>query len=181
WRSPQGVSLVAIRGVQLVTLLLAVAIAIRPTGVTGQLGALFLATIGVFCLALPYRFATMWRSVPAVASVLFWFPMLSTLVVGGEPWAFFASFPRPRVPAAKLLLLCSPLVAVIAWQAAFLYALVYEHGDLGSIPNLTSAIVAINVVYVAAGLAALVQSYRMLTDVTERRRIRVVVAGSCIG
>jgi hypothetical protein len=181
WRSPQGVSIVAIRAVQLVTLLLAVAIAIRPTGVTGQLGALFLATIGVFCLALPYRFATIWRSVPVGVSALFWFPMLSTLVVGGELWAFFASFPRPRVSAAKLLLLCSPLLAVLAWQAAFLHALVYEHGDLSSIPDVTKAIVAINVAYVAAGLAALVQSYRTLTDITERRRIRVVVAGSCIG
>ncbi len=181
WRSPQGLSLVAVRAVQLVTLLLAVAIAMRPTGVMGQLGALFLATIGVFCLALPYRFATAWRSVPAAASALFWFPMLSTLVVGGELWAFFASFPRPRVSAVKLLLLCSPLVAVLAWQAAFLHAVIDGHGDLSAIPDLTRAIVTINVAYVAAGLAALVQSYRMLTDVTERRRIRVVVAGSCIG
>jgi hypothetical protein len=181
WRSPPGVSLVVVRAVQLATLLLAIAIAVRPTGITEQFGALFLATIGVFCLALPYRFASVWRALPLAVGWLFWLPMMSTLVVGGTLWAFFASFPRPRFTLPRLLLLCCPLVAALLWQATFLHALVNRFGDLSAIPDVTRWIVVINAIYVAAGLVVLLRTYRTLTDANERRRVQVVLTGSCIG
>src|SRR5947209_8302874 len=56
WQSQDGWMLLAVRAVQLVTLCLAFVIAIkRPFDPSARLGAWLLATVGVFCIVLPYR------------------------------------------------------------------------------------------------------------------------------
>lgn len=181
WQSPAGVSYLTLRWAQLMTLVIAIAVAVRPTGLVGQLASWFLATTGVYSLQLPYRLATIWRRAPVGVEMLFWIPLISTLVIGGALFAFFASFPRLRYPPRRVLLLCSPLVLVIAWEARFIAALVHGTEDVSAVPDLMLWIVAVNGCYVAAGVVALVRNYRLTRDADERRRIRVVVAGSCVG
>src|SRR4029078_13367835 len=62
WRSRHGPELLAARAIQFVTLLLAIVIAAKRTRDAHALvGAAFLATVGVFSLTLPERFASVWR------------------------------------------------------------------------------------------------------------------------
>ena len=181
FQSPEGLLLLLFRIVQLVTLLVAIAMAIKPTGLIGQLGAGFLATVGVYCLALPYRLATVWRAVPIAAALTFWIPLTSTLVVGGTLFAFFASFPNRRYSGTRLLGLCIPFVFVALWEARFIAAAVYRSEPVSAIPDQMLWIVALNLAYVVGGVIALLRNYRLVKTPGEARRIRVVVTGCCVG
>src|SRR6185503_19826193 len=58
WQSQHGPALLAVRLIQLATLLLALMVAARRSrDSTGIVGAAFLATMGVFSVTLPNRFA----------------------------------------------------------------------------------------------------------------------------
>ena len=65
WRLQHGPELLVVRMTQLVTLLLALLVVTkRSRDSRAVVGAAFLATIGVFSLTLPYRFASIWRALP---------------------------------------------------------------------------------------------------------------------
>jgi hypothetical protein len=82
WRTGEGLSLMTIRAAQLVTLVLGLVIGFkRPRALTARLGAWLLLTAGVFCVALPYRFAAVWRGLPLALGSVLWIPYLSTLAI----------------------------------------------------------------------------------------------------
>jgi hypothetical protein len=91
WRSQHGPALLVVRVIQLVTLLLALMVAIkRSRDSTAIVGSAFLATIGVFSLTLPYRFASVWRALPPSASLLLWIPFMSSVAIAAWGFSFFA-------------------------------------------------------------------------------------------
>jgi eukaryotic-like serine/threonine-protein kinase len=182
WRSQHGPELLVTRVMQLVTLLLALLIAMkRSQDARAMVGAAFLATIGVFSLTLPYRFASVWRELPPVISVLLWIPFMSSVTIAAWGFSFFSVFPRVRFR--------SPL----AWAAVWLPLLpgLLGHGVYGyhtiilrqpaPSSRWIQSLLVVGVVYVVAALAALGRNYRRLTDVNERRRVRVLVIGSLVG
>src|ERR1700687_373082 len=68
WRSQHGPQLLVVRALLLVTLLVAVLVAVkRPRDSTALVGSAFLATIGVFSVTLPYRLSLVWRALPPIA------------------------------------------------------------------------------------------------------------------
>jgi hypothetical protein len=75
----------------------------------------------------------------------------------------------------------SPFAAMLVWEANFSVALVYQPHRLPEIPNAMPAVAAINLVYFFAGMAILLVRYRALRDVTERRRVRLLVGGTVLG
>ena len=86
-----------VRAILLATLLVALLVAVkRPRDATALVGSAFLATIGVFSVTLPYRFASVWRALPLIASVPLWIPFMSSVAIAAWGVSFFSIFPRVR-------------------------------------------------------------------------------------
>jgi hypothetical protein len=93
WRSQHGPALLVVRSMQLVTLLVALLVAMkRPRDPTALVGSAFLATIGVFSVTLPSRFAALWHALPLLASGLLWIPFLSSVAIAAWASRFLPSF-----------------------------------------------------------------------------------------
>jgi serine/threonine-protein kinase len=183
WRSQHGPALLVVRLMQLVTLLVALLVAMkRPRDSTALVGSAFLATIGVFSVTLPHRFASLWHALPLIASALLWIPFLSSVAIAAWAFSFFAIFPRVRF--RTLLAWCAvwiPMVPGLVGQGVYGYYTVVLGRPAPPLPPWPESLFVVGVAYVIAALAALVLTYRRLTDVNERRRVRVVMIGSVIG
>ena len=95
WWAEGGGLLLTVRATQAVSLLLAFVLAVkRPTYATARRAVWLLATLGVFSIVLPSRFAAVWRGIPPPFNLLLWIPFLSNAAVGAIFLTFFASFPR---------------------------------------------------------------------------------------
>jgi eukaryotic-like serine/threonine-protein kinase len=183
WRSQHGPTLLVVRLIQLVTLLLALMVAIkRSRDATAIVGSVFLATIGVFSLTLPFRFASVWRTLPPSASLVLWIPFMSSVTIAAWGFSFFVIFPRVRVRTR--LAWCAawiPLVPGLVGHGIFGYHTIVLGQPAPPLPPWFESLVVVGVAYMVIGLAVLVLNYHRLTDVNERRRVRVVLAGSLIG
>jgi hypothetical protein len=182
WRSRHGPELLAARAIQFVTLLLAIVIAAKRTRDAHALvGAAFLATVGVFSLTLPERFASVWRALPHVVGLLLWIPYLSSVAIAAWGFSFFANFPRRRfrTPFAWCVV-WAPIVPGLIGQGIFGYYTVVLGRPAPEWPWVQSLLWA-GVAYVVGAVAALAMNFRRLTDVNERRRVRVVMIGSLVG
>jgi eukaryotic-like serine/threonine-protein kinase len=185
---------------QLVTLGLALLVATRRHRErVAMVGALFLASLSVTNFipvlaidphvpALPAGGAAIWRGLPLWIGAPLW---LGFLAFSAGPLAqaqFFAEFPRPAFRTARAwwtwALLWSPVVVI--GMPGLLYSGfrdVYRPGttDAG-LPDWFTLFTGIAVVVaVAVGMALLVLSFRRLVDRSERRRLRVLVAGAIVG
>jgi hypothetical protein len=90
-RTGSGVFILVTLGIQFVTLALALVIVLkRPADPVARVGALLLATIGVFKIVLPSRIAAVWHGLPAAVGALFWLPHVSD-VAAGAIFTFFAT------------------------------------------------------------------------------------------
>ncbi len=182
WGRREGVDLLVTRLAQLVTLGLGLVVLFkRPHDRGARLGGWLLATFGVFCIALPYRMADVWRELPPVVGAVLWPPLASTLVLPALLLSFFLCFPGLA------------LRSVPAWVAIWMPALVVGGRQLW---------VQLNVVYrqgadrlpvdwfgwrwgvwigylCAAAVVALVRLHR--SNPTERRRLSVMALGGGLG
>jgi serine/threonine-protein kinase len=182
WRSREGVVLLGLRTMQGVTLAFALVIAFRrPRDPVALAGAWLLAGAGVFCIALPYRTALVWRHLPFPVGLLLWLPFLSAYAGGALSYVFFSLFPNRRrrsaiVWAASL----APMAAALGLYATSSVRTVYTPDHVTGGPTWPfTLLLGVNGAYLAAGLVTLLWNYRQLTDVNERRRVRVLVIGSC--
>ncbi len=184
WRSQRGVELLLIRCMQLVTLLLAVVVAIRrPSDPTALVGAAFLANIGVISVTLPNQLASVWRDLPWAVAILLSIPFLSSVTIAAWGFSFFAVFPRVRYRTrAAWCVAWIPVVPGLVWYAIFGYhAVVLGRPSPPFPPWAEGMVVVVGAAYVCAGVAVLALTYRRVTDVNERRRIRVLMVGSIMG
>jgi eukaryotic-like serine/threonine-protein kinase len=184
WRhtlTREGVPLLVTRLAQLATLAVAIFIAFRrPRDADALAAAWLLGTVAIASLTLPYHFAAVWRALPVPLGALVFAGFLNMVAIGAAIFTFFALFPkrvlRPRVLAAALL----PMLIVAGWQASFGWRLVWGAATAGPIEPVLPIVLLANVMYAAAGLGLAALGYRRLHDVTERRRLRVVLAGSMV-
>jgi eukaryotic-like serine/threonine-protein kinase len=182
WRTRQGAGLLTARGLQLATLGFALLIAARrPRDPMALAAAALLASVGVMSITLPYQFAAVWRSLPLAVEVLLWPPFLASAAVGGAVFLFFAVFPRRALPGRVLLPLLLPLTAAIAWQAYFGTRILYARHHWGPLESALPVLIVVNVCYLAAGLTLGCVNYRRLQNPTDRRRLRVLLAGAMVG
>ena len=182
WRGEGGGLLLTVRATQAVSLLLAFVLAVkRPTYATARRAVWLLATLGVFSIVLPSRFAAVWRAVPPPFDLLLWIPFLSNAAVGAIFLTFFASFPRLIVKSRWVwAALWAPIAAGLLWYVRFGILLRADRDISPAIGDLTMALLAVNLAYLVAGVAALMWNYRRL-DVNERRRVRVLLLGVTSG
>ena len=182
WRAEGGGLLLAVRATQAVSLLLAFVLAVkRPAQATARRAVWLLATLGIFSIVLPSRFADVWRAIPPPFNLLLWIPFLSNAAVGAIFLTFFASFPRPLLwKRWQWAVLWTPIALGLTWYARFGAALLGRADITARVGDLTMGLLAANMLYLVVGVAALVWNYRRL-DVGERRRVRVLMIGVTSG
>ena len=181
WLTREGLGVLLSRAVQAVSLALALLIVRRrPRDSAALLGAWVLAVFGVFCVVLPYRISEVWRNLPPGVREALWLPYLSTLVLAVILFTFFLSYPYRRVRSPWIwLLVWAPMVGAAAPHARYQLASVYS--PVGEPPpdGFTVLLLA-SFSYLAATAVTVVQSYRAMREPTDRRRVRVLVAGTMV-
>ena len=183
WLSQGGWLLLCSRTVQLISLILSFVIVLkRPSDPMARLGAWLLATVGVFCVVLPSRIAVVWRGLPAVPAALFWVPYISSLAVAAMLATFVAMFPR-RMPRTSRgwVFAWVPMALALIRPASYMVRTVYRPDTVFAGSFGGTLLSATSLAYVVWGLTMLVVNYRELADITERRRVRVVVMGLLVG
>ena len=191
-----GMKLIA----QLVTLSLALLIAIRrPRDRVALIGAAYLASLAVtnfvpvtmtdpHAPTMPNGAAAIWRGLPILVGAPLWIGYLFFATGPMLLFEFFAEFPRPVFRTARAwrlwALAWSPLI-VIGVPGLVYYGSrqVYDPSSAaGALPGWFTPFVGFGVVAaVVAGLTVLAVNYRRLVDLNERRRLRVLAAGTFVG
>lgn len=181
--SPDGLTRMGVRGVQAVTLALALVVAFRrPRDVVAGLGAWLLATLAVFSVVLQYRVAAVWRGLPLLVGAPLWVPFLSTQAVGAVLFTFFSVFPRVRLRSASLwAVLWAPMLLAVLPGASYMLNVVYRPDRIAERVDSWPALLIVNLIYIGAAVTMLILTYRRLDDVNERRRVRVLAIGSTVG
>jgi sigma-B regulation protein RsbU (phosphoserine phosphatase) len=184
WKSREGMVLLMVRFAQLITLILALVIAFsRPYELINRVGGWFLATVATMSFLLPYGMASTWRELPTLVGALLWIPLFSTTVFAPLLLTFFAIFPRQLFRARWVwLLVWLPVLFSLPSRAIYYYAMIYRPDRVPVEPDwILTATNFVAPIYVFTGLLALIVNYRRLEDANEKRRVRVLVAGSIVG
>ena len=179
WGTHAGVTLLLMRGAQLLMLGLAVVIVWKQQDSRALVGAWLLASLGVYSILLPPRLSATWRELPAVLEAAMWLPYLSSTCVGAVLATFYTVFPEKALRWRTLL--------AVIWSAAvpLLAVSAYDRVHVMYAPNelpLSAAVMSLpaigNLVFIAAGALIMVRNYRRLSSETERRRVRLVLTSS---
>ena len=183
WRTRHGPELLVIRAIQFVTLLLALFVALkRPKDPIALVGSVLLATIGVFSVTLPFQLASRWRALPPPVGWLLWLPFMSSAALAGWGLSFFTIFPRPRFRTRLAwLAIWVPLAPGLIGQAVFGYYMIVQRRPPPPLPPWAEVLMAVSIVYAIASVMVLVRNYGRLSDVNERRRVRVLMLGMLVG
>ena len=153
----------------------------RPHDTTARIGAWFIGTASI-AFGLPNGWAVVWRQAPMAFQILFWIPELSRFVLDAIFLSLLMIFPR-RLSRARWpwILIWAPVLVTLPWRVSQFAAVIY--GPSESLGPPTWAYQAINLrtmLYLAAGLGILLVSYRLLLGPSERRRVRVLLAGTAV-
>lgn len=185
WDTSSQQRSLAFRGTQLFLLLLALVIAFnKPHDKVALIGAWFLAALSTFNLTPPIGLTALWRHLPSPIGALLWIAAFSSFLGSPLLFTFFVLFPRRLFSKWWIWVTAwTPIVVVIPPCLTFWYHAVYRPQHVTGIVSESwlAVVVLIAFGYVSAGLLALVVNYRRLEDLNQRRRARVVVAGSTIG
>lgn len=182
WKTEPGIVLLVVLSVQLISLVLAAVVVLKRPDDTGALiGAWALATMGVFKIVLPYRYAAVWRAALPGIGVVLCIPHLSGSAASAVLFTFFASFPRRMTGSKRAwLALWTPMLVALVRPAKYAIESVYAPQRASAAPIDRQLLTAVTIAYIVAGLIALVVNYRRL-DRNERRRVKVVVIGAITG
>jgi serine/threonine-protein kinase len=152
----------------------------RPSDAVARLGAWFLITASM-TFGFPHGWAAPWRAFPLVLQGLLWIPQFSRFVLEGIFLSFFLVFPRRLVSRRWIwVAIWIPVLATVPWRAMAFYSVIYP-GRFATAPGLILTMGFIrSMLYMIAGIAVLFVSYRRVLDVTEKRRVRVLIWGTSI-
>jgi serine/threonine-protein kinase len=200
WSAGNWVSFGMKLSAQLVTLSLALLIAIRrPHDRVALIGAAYLASLVVtnfvpvtttdpHAPTMPYGAAAIWRGLPVLVGAPLWIGYLFFTMGPLLQLQFLAEFPRPvfrSVRAWRVWALVWLPLLVIGMPGLVYYESrqVYDpFRAANALPGWFTPFVGFGVVAtVVTGLTVLAVNYRRLADLNERRRLRVLVAGTIIG
>lgn len=166
----------------LLTLLVAFLIAFtRPYDWVARIGALSIALLGG---AAPlYGVSAVCRRLPTLLGALIWWPTVASgFIFPALFFGFCSIFPRKLFHSRWIWVALAPSTFFLIPIAGFTYStFVNPRVEMTFSDWYPRFGVALIFAYVGAGLAALTLNYRRLDDVNQRRRIRVLVAGSLVG
>lgn len=165
----------------LLTLLVAFLVAFtRPYDWVARIGALSIALLGGSTYL--YGAAAIVRRLPIIVGALIWWPQAGFFVFPALFFAFCSMFPRQLLRTRWLWLANLPSLFFLWPIAGFYYfTFVNPAGEIRAsdwVPRIGASLLF---AYIGAGLVALILNYRRLDDVNQKRRIRVLVAGTLVG
>jgi len=173
----------------LLTLLAALLVAFtRPHDWVARIGALCIALLGSYTS--PYGVSAICRRLPVLVGALIWWPAMGFFIFPALFFAFCTIFPRKlfrsRWPLAGALAPAVVLFPQVILAFAYFTFVNPEAKTYALRPLFTSDWwprigASLLFTYIGAGLVALILNYRRLDDVNQKRRIRVLVAGSLVG
>ena len=146
-----------------------------------RLGALLLASFATFSLVLPMRMFHFWDALPQPLGALLWFPYATSLSLGPLLFIFFAVFPRRLLRQPTLFFALLPAALTTAWVLYEGFHLSRAAGPASGVPDLRTWTYATSFLYACAAVALLLVNHHGAENVTDRRRIRVLVGGMAIG
>jgi hypothetical protein len=169
------------------TIVMGLFVALRHPGDPAALvGAWLLASIG--CLSAPLWMrgtAATFRALPLPIGALLWPACLSSVSTSAIALVFFWMFPRRKIVAPWLLSIAVlPAAVITAWAGLYLILTVYSPARAVGYfaPNWLADGARLSYpAYYAAGAAIMASRYRTITDLNERRRMRVLLAGALVG
>jgi len=165
----------------LLTLFVAFLIAFaRPYDWVARIGALSIALLGESTPL--YGVSAICRRLPIFVGALIWWPTVGGFIFPALFFAFCSIFPRRLFPSRWIWAAIVPSTFFLLPIAGFTYFTfvnpLAETHTPDWLPRLGGSLLF---AYVGAGLVALILNYRRLDDVNQKRRIRVLVAGSLVG
>ena len=154
----------------------------RPREPRVLVGAWLMGTLATIIDAPRPGMAAVWQALPGLVSTLMWIPFVSGLVLAGAILFTFAatlSSRTRRYPRAYLLVWIPALFALAWVSPMFARIASTERTESGDLQRLVG-LMPVSVLYVAGALTVLVFGYRRITDLNERRRVRVIVLGAVL-
>jgi len=181
-RQSTHISIVLSLASTLLALLVAFLIAFtRPYDWVARIGALSIALLA--WPGVPYGVSAICRRLPALVGALVWWPTVAgTFLFPALFFAFCCIFPRKLFRTRWIWVGLAPSILFFLPIAFFTYVTFVNPRLEATVPDWVTRLgEGLLVTYVAAGLVALILNYHRLDDVNEKRRIRLLVAGSLIG
>jgi eukaryotic-like serine/threonine-protein kinase len=180
-RATEGIFLLS----KLITLFVGLLVVFsRPRDFVARLGGWFLVSMATVFQAFPYSFASFLRALPFFVAWPVMVVYVSAAIRTPLLFTFFALFPRKLIKKIWIwvLLLACP-VAATAYSLYLLARTVYDPAQVTSLvrPWVLVSFGAQSTVYLIAGIAVLLVNYWRLDNVTERRKLRVLMVGSVVG
>jgi hypothetical protein len=156
----------------------------RPRDSLARLGALALATLSGSLsnwTGFPVGCAAVWRALPFAIGALLWVPTVCTYLVGPILLTFFGSFPRTLVrPRWAWAVIWLPAACLVPAQLHDAWLVVYRPAEaFGNLRPEWIFFLAVRLygLYALLSLLALAVNYFRLTDLNDRRRLRVLFVG----
>jgi hypothetical protein len=159
----------------------------RPRDAVALLGALALATLSVslWLFNLPPGYAAIWRGQPVALSAWLWLPNLCISLVGPIGLTFFASFPRALFRRRwPWIIVWLPAICLLPWSLRFVFLTVYapEAAYAQPLPEWFRQVRTTSFgLYGLAMVGAITANYLRLTELDEKRRLRVLITGGAAG
>ena len=165
----------------LLTLLVAFLVAFtRPYDWVARIGALSIALLGG--LSDFYGMAAIVRHLPTFVGVLIWWPEVGFFIFPALFFAFCSMFPRQLFRPRWIWLASLPALFFLLPIVGFAYVTFVNPMMDFTLPDGVPRVgESLLFAYIGAGLVALILNYRRLDDLNQKRRIRVLVAGTMLG
>ena len=183
WRNRLAGGYVSYSGLALTSFAIGLLVAFRrPGDPAAKIGAWFIATASV-AFGLPNGWAVVWRHAPVPLQAIFWVPTVSRFVLEGIFLSLFLVFPRRLIEARwPWFLIWGPVLATLPWRVAQFQSVIDRPREAASLPAWVGQAAGLRtIVYLIAGIGVLLVSYRRLLDQHEKRRVRVLMAGTAVG
>jgi tRNA A-37 threonylcarbamoyl transferase component Bud32 len=156
----------------------------RPRDFVARLGGWFLVSMATVFEAFPYSLSSSLRALPFIITLPVMLVYVSAAIRTPLMFMFFALFPQHLVKKSWIWvwLLACPAIST-PYSLYLLARTIYDPAHVTSLvkPWVLPAFGAQSTVYMVAGMVVLLVNYWRIDNITERRKLRVLIIGSVIG
>lgn len=182
WRNRVAGGYVSYTPIALINFVVGLFVAFRrPQDLVARVGAWFVATASI-AFGLPNGWAPVWRDTPVAIQTLFWIPEISRFVLEGIFLSLFVIFPRRLFHSRwPWIVIWAPVLATLPWRVSQFHAVIFRWSEDSGISAWVNQVGFLRpVIYLAAGSIIMIVGYRRLHNENDKRRLRVLMAGTAV-